>query len=60
MFIDKMAAPLVIINRNRLLISIKAQFKYALVWGTSCKYSPQRVGLTHLLHHDDVIQIIKK
>jgi ribosome-interacting GTPase 1 len=40
--------------------SIKEQFKYALVWGTSAKYSPQRVGLTHCLHHDDVLQIIKK
>jgi len=40
--------------------SIKEQFKYALVWGTSCKYSPQRVGLAHVLHHDDVIQIVKK
>lgn len=35
-------------------------FKYALVWGTSVKYSPQRVGLNHLMNHDDVIQIVKK
>lgn len=40
--------------------SIKQQFKYGLVWGTSVKYSPQRVGLAHQLHHDDVIQIVKK
>merc|ERR1719292_34211 len=25
-------------------------FKYALVWGTSCKFSPQRVGLAHKMH----------
>lgn len=40
--------------------SIKRDFKYALVWGISAKYSPQRVGLTHQLYHDDVIQIVKK
>ncbi|XP_052686367.1 GATOR complex protein NPRL3-like [Crassostrea angulata] len=32
-------------------------FKYGLVWGTSVKYSPQRIGLQHLMNHDDVIQI---
>ncbi|ESO11622.1 hypothetical protein HELRODRAFT_166635 [Helobdella robusta] len=36
------------------------QFKYALVWGSSVKYSPQRVGLSHVMSHDDVIQIVKK
>lgn len=35
-------------------------FKYALVWGTSTKYSPQRVGLSHIVHHEDVVQIVKK
>ncbi|KAG1682585.1 Developmentally-regulated GTP-binding protein 2 [Nymphon striatum] len=35
-------------------------FKYALVWGTSTKYSPQRVGLQHVMQHEDVIQIVKK
>uniref|UniRef100_A0A8D0RM02 Developmentally regulated GTP binding protein 2 n=2 Tax=Sus scrofa TaxID=9823 RepID=A0A8D0RM02_PIG len=28
--------------------------------GTSTKYSPQRVGLTHTVEHEDVIQIVKK
>lgn len=37
-----------------------ATFKYALVWGTSTKYSPQRVGATHIMHDEDVIQIVKK
>lgn len=37
-----------------------AAFKYALVWGTSTKYSPQRVGATHIMHDEDVIQIVKK
>lgn len=35
-------------------------FKYGLVWGTSVKFSPQRVGLSHIMHHDDVLQIQKK
>ncbi|CAG2161573.1 unnamed protein product [Oppiella nova] len=40
--------------------TIADTFKYALVWGTSTKYSPQRVGLNHVVHHEDVVQIIKK
>ena len=28
--------------------------------GTSTKYSPQRVGLQHIMNDEDVIQIIKK
>jgi hypothetical protein len=40
--------------------TLTEQFKYALVWGTSVKYSPQRVGLSHTMNHDDVIQIVKK
>ena len=35
-------------------------FKYALVWGTSTKYSPQRVGINHVMNDEDVIQIMKK
>jgi ribosome-interacting GTPase 1 len=33
------------------------EFKYALVWGLSTKHDPQRVGLTHELADEDVIQI---
>ncbi|KAJ4443212.1 Developmentally-regulated GTP-binding protein 2, partial [Periplaneta americana] len=40
--------------------TLAAAFKYALVWGTSTKYSPQRVGLHHVMHDEDVIQIVKK
>ncbi|CAF4166038.1 unnamed protein product [Adineta steineri] len=36
------------------------QFKYALVWGVSVKFSPQRVGLGHVLLNDDVICLVKK
>lgn len=35
-------------------------FRYAIVWGTSTKFSPQRVGLQHKLMHEDVLQIVKK
>uniref|UniRef100_A0AAR2JZ83 Developmentally regulated GTP binding protein 2 n=1 Tax=Pygocentrus nattereri TaxID=42514 RepID=A0AAR2JZ83_PYGNA len=45
---------------HRIHRTLASQFKYALVWGTSTKYSPQRVGLTHVMEHEDVIQIVKK
>jgi len=34
--------------------------KYALVWGTSTKFNPQRVGLAHIMNDEDVIQVVKK
>uniref|UniRef100_A0A182TCP9 Developmentally-regulated GTP-binding protein 2 n=1 Tax=Anopheles maculatus TaxID=74869 RepID=A0A182TCP9_9DIPT len=40
--------------------TLAAQFKYALVWGTSTKYSPQRVGISHIMNDEDVIQVVKK
>jgi hypothetical protein len=40
--------------------AISRIFKYAIVWGTSTKYSPQRVGLSHVVHHEDVVQVVKK
>ncbi|CAH2075981.1 unnamed protein product [Thlaspi arvense] len=36
------------------------QFKYALVWGSSAKHKPQRVGREHELEDEDVVQIVKK
>ena len=40
--------------------SLLDNFDYAMVWGTSVKHTPQRVGLSHQLHDEDVIQIVKK
>ena len=36
------------------------EFKFAAVWGKSCKFSPQRCGLNQILSDEDVIQIFKK
>lgn len=32
----------------------------ALVWGSSVKHNPQKVGKDHLLNDEDVVQIVKK
>lgn len=36
------------------------EFKYAMVWGTSVKHNPQKVGKDHQLNDEDVVQIIKR
>jgi hypothetical protein len=41
-------------------VSLLVSFDYAMVWGTSVKHTPQRVGLSHVLHDEDVIQVVKK
>ena len=35
---------------------ILKQFKYALVWGTSVKHRPQKVGKEHVLQDEDIVQ----
>ncbi|KAI9344853.1 P-loop containing nucleoside triphosphate hydrolase protein [Zopfochytrium polystomum] len=40
--------------------SLVNDFNYALLWGKSAKHSPQRVGLTHVIEDEDVVQIVKK
>ena len=39
--------------------SIRPAFKYAWVWGSSVKHSPQKVGVAHVLFDEDIIQIVK-
>lgn len=45
---------------HRIHRSLPSIFKFALVWGSSAKHQPQKVGLQHRLHNEDVIQIVKK
>jgi len=45
---------------NKIHRTILKQFKYALVWGSSVKHQPQKVGKDHVLMDEDVVQIIKK
>jgi small GTP-binding protein len=40
--------------------SLQKDFKNALVWGSSVKHNPQKVGKEHWLIDEDVVQIIKK
>jgi len=45
---------------NKLHRTIAREFKYALVWGSSVKHQPQKVGIEHILNDEDVVQIVKK
>lgn len=45
---------------NKLHRTLLADYKHALVWGSSVKFNPQKVGKDHQLFDEDVIQIIKK
>ena len=45
---------------NRIHKTFVKQFKHALVWGSSVKHRPQKVGLAHVLEDEDVIQIVRK
>ena len=54
------AAPTVGSFCDRLHKGIRANFKYAWVWGSSVKHQPQKCGLSHTLKDEDVVQIVKK
>eukprot|EP00093_Oithona_nana_P000507 00507.XXX_1930_619_1 [CDS] Oithona nana genome sequencing. len=45
---------------NKIHKSILKEMKYALVWGSSVKHQPQKVGKDHVLNDEDVVQIVKK
>lgn len=42
---------------NGIHRSLTSNFRYALVWGRSSKFSPhaQKVGLNHLVQDEDVV-----
>ncbi|RIB11434.1 Endoribonuclease XendoU-domain-containing protein [Gigaspora rosea] len=45
---------------NSIHRGIVKKFKYALVWGSSAKHQPQKVGLSHVLADEDVVQLVKQ
>lgn len=45
---------------NRIHHDFVTRFKYALIWGVSVRFQPQRVGLHFILHDDDVIALYTK
>jgi ribosome-interacting GTPase 1 len=45
---------------NKIHRGLLKEFKYAIVWGSSVRHQPMKVGKEHVLHDEDVIQIVKK
>jgi ribosome-interacting GTPase 1 len=45
---------------NRIHRGILNSFNYAWVWGTSVRHQPMKVGRSHILEDEDVVQIVKK
>lgn len=45
---------------TKLHRTLMKEFKHALVWGSSVKHQPQKVGREHVLNDEDVVQIVKK
>ncbi|GME69871.1 unnamed protein product [[Candida] boidinii] len=47
---------------NSIHRDFKDQFKYALVWGSSSKFgnAPQKCGLNHKIHDQDVVSVFAK
>ena len=44
----------------RIHKSLLKQLRYALVWGTSVKHNPQKVGKEHILNDEDIVQLVKR
>ncbi|KAJ1973974.1 GTP-binding protein rbg1 [Dimargaris verticillata] len=45
---------------NNIHKAILREFSHALVWGSSVKFNPQKVGKDHILQDEDVVQIVKR
>ena len=45
---------------NKIHKTLADNFKYAWVWGTSVKHTPQKVGKEHKLQDEDVVQVVTK
>lgn len=45
---------------NKLHRTIMKEFKCGLVWGSSVKHNPQKVGKEHVLNDEDVVQVVKR
>ena len=59
----------VILQRNKRTVSdfclkihrgLLNDLKYAIIWGSSVKHQPMKVGKEHILNDEDVIQLVKK
>jgi small GTP-binding protein len=45
---------------NKLHRALLKELKYAIIWGSSVKHQPMKMGKEHQLQDEDVIQIVKK
>lgn len=45
---------------KRIHRNLMADFRHAVVWGSSVKFQPQKVGRDHILLDEDVVQIVKR
>lgn len=45
---------------DRVHRDIRTKLKYAWVWGSSVKHQPQKCGVSHVLHDEDIVQLVKK
>lgn len=42
------------------MIKLILYYDSALVWGSSVKHNPQKVGKDHVLNDEDVVQVVKR
>lgn len=45
---------------NTIHRDFKTKFKYAMVWGSSVKHSPQKCGLGHQIEDEDVVSLFAR